>query len=154
MKLGRLEVLLFPDLARFDSKRQQRYAWAVAELAVVRRPAFWIWLTSILIVEIGISFSLPIWGVPMSMRGGLRGVLMLLAGLAYIALLWASRQRFRHSLRKQLVEDGIPICIKCGYDLRGSKDICPECGEGIERVMQKSGALDTIASGHDEPDQT
>ena len=133
MRFRRMKVLLFPELARFHSTRQQNYAWAVAEQAVVRRPAFWICATSILIVDIGVMFSLPIWGVPMSMRGGLRGALMLLAGLAYIALLWASRQRFRHSLRKQLVEDGIPICIKCGYDLRASKGRCPECGKAFEK---------------------
>ena len=129
MKLRRLKVLLFPELARFQSTRQQRYAWAVAGRAIVRRPAFWISVAIILIVEIGCAFSLPRWGVPMSMRGGLRGALMILAGLAYIALLWAYRKRFRHSLRKQLVEDGIPICINCGYDLRGSKERCPECGQ-------------------------
>ena len=57
--------------------------------------------------------------------------LLILGLFAYIALVWAFRKTCRRSLRKQLVEDGIPICINCGYDLRASKDRCPECGEGV-----------------------
>ena len=50
--------------------------------------------------------------------------------LAGTVLLWAfgpgiillyMREKYR---RAQL----FPICTKCGYDLRGSTDVCPECG--------------------------
>ena len=39
------------------------------------------------------------------------------------------RARWRRSLREQLVERGVPICLACGYDLRGQLEPrCPECG--------------------------
>ena len=131
MRLRRLKVLLFPELARFESTNQKRDAWEVAELAVVRRPAYWISAIIIMLVDIWIVFSLHSWGVPMSRRGAIRGTLLILAVLATMALGWTFRKTIRHSLRKQLVDRGVPICINCGYDLRGSKDRCPECGTGF-----------------------
>ena len=42
------------------------------------------------------------------------------------------RAAVRRSLRKQLNQIGVPVCVKCGYDLRASKDRCPECGNEFE----------------------
>lgn len=52
-------------------------------------------------------------------------LLFILIPLGYI--LCCLRQ-VRASLRGQLLEKGIVICARCKYDLRGSKERCPECG--------------------------
>ena len=150
MIFRRVRVMLFPELARFESTNQQRDAWKRAELAVVRRPAYWISAIIILLVFTWIVFSLRSWGVPMSMRGAIRGTLLILVVLAAMALGWTFRKTIRHSLRKQLVDRGVPICINCGYDLRASKERCPECGT----VRQRNGTLGTMTNAHDEPNPT
>ena len=50
---------------------------------------------------------------------------LLAAGSATI-ILWRRDRRRRK--RKKL-----GLCLKCGYDLRASKDRCPECGEGVSK---------------------
>ena len=45
-----------------------------------------------------------------------------------IMTLWAVAPAYRRRKRKKL-----GLCLKCGYDLRGSKDRCPECGEEFSR---------------------
>ena len=55
------------------------------------------------------------------------GVILIPWGLVFI---YARRMVHRY-VREEMSSSGIPICIKCCYDLRTSKDRCPECGEEI-----------------------
>jgi hypothetical protein len=47
-----------------------------------------------------------------------------------IAMVWMVRSKARTLQRRLLATRGFPICIGCGYDLRGSgvDNPCPECG--------------------------
>ncbi len=56
--------------------------------------------------------------VPLWMPSGLFAVLLVLCFLPL------GRRRKRKRLG---------LCVKCGYDLRASKDRCPECGTGFSR---------------------
>lgn len=37
----------------------------------------------------------------------------------------------RHDQRRRRKEAG--LCMQCGYDLRASTDLCPECGSPIQK---------------------
>jgi hypothetical protein len=53
------------------------------------------------------------------------GIVMVVAGLAdYLLRVLPEERRFRDLVRRE--EQG--LCTRCGYDLRGSIDRCPECG--------------------------
>lgn len=62
-------------------------------------------------------------GIDMSIPTGfvLTSILPLLAAVSWIMFLLRRQHRSRRGL-----------CPTCGYDLRASKDRCPECGEPIQ----------------------
>ncbi len=46
---------------------------------------------------------------------------------------WRLRSLAPRFLRSKLIEFGVPVCIKCGYCLRGlTSDRCPECGRELD----------------------
>jgi hypothetical protein len=94
---------------------------------------------------------LAVWDVfPHSAFGRLRPVAKwifallasLTGGLVTLALTVLSRRRRARQCRILLCEAGIPVCLHCGYDLRGQTEArCPECGRAFERPKLGGGEL-------------
>ncbi len=55
------------------------------------------------------------------------------------SLIWLCRSLIQRRLRVQLVAKGVPICIRCGYDLRGQHvPRCYECGTPFDETLLRA----------------
>ncbi len=127
------ELLLFPT-ERDAHQARQDWGWAL-----MRRPRFWAILFP---AAIGLGITVHVVGgairqyLPLSpaLHGGLVGGVV--GGTCGSAITWAWRREFRRHLRKCLVAHGVPVCIPCGYDLRGQTEPrCPECGAAFDASL-------------------
>ncbi len=70
------------------------------------------------------TFSLP----EIDTTGFLNRIPLLIPTVGFSLLLASCRPLLFHRRRKR---KKLGLCVKCGYDLRASKERCPECGEAI-----------------------
>lgn len=122
----------YPELRRFDSREDAQVALQAWQWKLVKLPRFWFALFSFTI-GIGLLVALIFvllrqwFRIPMSLLGPIVGSVTSAPGT--LATIWFWRRRCRRYLREQLIARGIPICLKCGYDLRGQVEPkCSECG--------------------------
>jgi len=125
----------YPELQRFASPAEAKEAMRAWKKRMLKMPLFWLGLCGYTCGVGGLVFviliSLRPWlNIPTTMYGGIVGGVT--AGSGGVGLAWFWRHRCRRFLRRQLLASGVPICLKCGYDLRGSKERCPECGNEFE----------------------
>ena len=125
---GRLRDQSFPELLRLQDAFDRERVWMQA-----LKDTGFVWVKPIsgmvvfglfLLVFVQLSMSFP-----------------LLFGLVFIALFlgtkWSLsllfRRRIRRSIRQQLRERGMRICLECGYNLTGNTSgMCPECAAKVE----------------------
>ena len=130
----------FPELERFKMEAERKAAWrksmspavailyAIVFLAPLTCLSVWIRRNVLNLVDV------PWWVGPV-VSGATVG------GCMTTGVIWLERRRIRRSLRNQLNERGIRVCMKCGYDLCGLPEPrCPECGTAFDR--EPSGGKD------------
>jgi hypothetical protein len=128
----------YPELDRFDSREEAQRVLRTWQKSMMRKPQFWLTLlgyaATVPIVLVLLLHTLERWiDIPASVYGGLAGGVV--GGSTMVMVRWLWRGRCRRFLRQELVARGVPVCLKCGYDLRGlSGPRCPECGRPFDAV--------------------
>jgi hypothetical protein len=123
--------LLYPEMDRFATQEEAILATRDAALKA-RFGSFRYFIKyqlAVLVFGPALMFFLFLVSWDIRLRIVFAAACILLAAIWEIAV---ARKPIRHSLRGHLIKIGVPVCLKCGYDLKGNvSGICPECGEGI-----------------------
>ncbi len=127
----KLFTLICPELRRFCDGAPREIAWQRAfDANRLGRKLLGAGLLSCFVVMVIGSL---VAGTPFVAIGAMITFAIVLVS-GGICVVWSLRRSLRRSLRQQLVEQGIPICVECGYDMRGTlSGTCPEYGTVFEK---------------------
>lgn len=131
-----LWIRAFPELALFETANERRNAFVDARRLPPSSRGFRFLMTNV----IGfVALVVPMYLLPSGARR-LRFALSLLLFVVGVMLLRLYfRNEIRMSLRQRLALEGVPICAKCGYELRGlTQPRCPECGSVFDPKLLHS----------------
>lgn len=140
--ITRLHDWLYPELARFPTRDRRDTVNQAAARMMLSSPGFCARLILVLVCNIVIG----VWGrrfIPLGLLSttvSVFGLIIIVSAAGGIWIGMAYVQRVKRYFRKVLVEDGIPICIRCGYDLSGQTETrCPECGQPFSPGLLRKG---------------
>lgn len=147
----RMYYRYFPEARLFYAHEQRR-----ARVDDVRGGRLeFVYCTVLLLIGLrGLFFLLDLMPsyVPWCPRWAGAAMLVPVCGFASFGSMWVVRRKVRSSFRRRLIEVGIPVCIDCGYDLRGQVELrCPECGKEFDAglLRKHGGETDSAENEHD-----
>ena len=124
---------MVPEIDRFDSEREVH---DILQQATLRFRSFVaITLMALAIVAL-VLLSRTVLASWFGLSAGLTQGIVQPIGMV-VAFYWlfnhGLRRPFQRALRQAILDRGEPICMQCGYDLRGqTQPPCPECGTAFD----------------------
>lgn len=129
----RFSEKLYPEVALFPTEAAGEEACKAWGKRFVKSWQTWATMIVIAIVLVVVlllvSLAMRRWlpNLPVPIMSAIVGSICGGGVVTLIGLLF--RNACRRFLRERLIEQGVPVCLPCGYDLREIKSArCPECG--------------------------
>ena len=120
----------FPELELFDSVSDREDAWKQAGKRVFLRWSYAVYALIVLVLHgvlkdhVASRLPIPELDHVTTIIGAAALMFALIGGW-----MWMRRRRIHAVLREALREKGVPVCMHCGYCLRGAAlGRCAECG--------------------------
>lgn len=124
--MDRWRLWLVPELARIDDVQERRRLFRYQPGRSYPPYPKRVWLMIVLLAPLG---AVPAWAHQSLPSWASAAIILPCALMPALATSLIMRGYIREVVRGDLAARGIPICVKCGYDLFGLEaSQCPECG--------------------------
>ncbi len=131
-----------PEYDLFPSEEARNAAVKEIDEGLEQSSRFWISIVIVVVTLIAASIvARVILNRLTSLGSGWISLIVIPAAIliGYVFVVWIWRLGVARSLRGKLVEAGVPVCLRCGYDLRGTPEPrCPECGWRVNEVVRRA----------------